>query len=377
MFGNIYHAYEHDTTKVTGTDWNAAHLDANSVTYYGAVGDGTTDDTTAIKAAITAVEAMPRSSRAHPTLYFPPASGDGYLVTEPIAVGQNVNVIMDSPILYDRDEDDAVAVLTIGATGANQSFRVRHKLSVVNIGTSGSWSVGEFGILLLNHYECDIRIDEVSNFRAGLTCRGDATGFAYNTVSLGRLYNCLRGVTLDATTAGWCNENLFLGGRFGIQSGLNEGTIRYGVVIWSSDDTYTINNNNVFIKPSFELLSDGYPINIQAGVYNQFYYCRNEGNSANLLTVGGTATRDNVVHVGYPSSAGTWAINDDSTVKRNSVQQVYGDGYYSGTAAPSTGTWLRGQRVWNKEPSAEGYVGWVCTSGGSPGTWKGFGAIQA
>jgi hypothetical protein len=47
-----------------------------------------------------------------------------------------------------------------------------------------------------------------------------------------------------------------------------------------------------------------------------------------------------------------------------------------GTAAPTTGTWLRGDRVDNLNPSAGGYVGWVCTTGGTPGTWKGFGAIE-
>lgn len=46
-------------------------------------------------------------------------------------------------------------------------------------------------------------------------------------------------------------------------------------------------------------------------------------------------------------------------------------------AAPTTGTHLVGEVVWNYAPAATGYIGWVCTAGGTPGTWKGFGAIQA
>lgn len=46
------------------------------------------------------------------------------------------------------------------------------------------------------------------------------------------------------------------------------------------------------------------------------------------------------------------------------------------TAAPTTGTWLLGDIVYNSSPSAGGYVGWVCTTAGSPGTWKTFGAIS-
>jgi len=48
--------------------------------------------------------------------------------------------------------------------------------------------------------------------------------------------------------------------------------------------------------------------------------------------------------------------------------------------APPTSTdarYLPGSIVWNTAPTASGYVGWVCTTSGTPGTWKGFGSIQA
>jgi hypothetical protein len=48
-----------------------------------------------------------------------------------------------------------------------------------------------------------------------------------------------------------------------------------------------------------------------------------------------------------------------------------------GTVAPTTGTWNQGDVVYNTTPSASGYMGWTCVTSGSPGTWKGFGAIQA
>ena len=47
------------------------------------------------------------------------------------------------------------------------------------------------------------------------------------------------------------------------------------------------------------------------------------------------------------------------------------------TAAPTTGTWARGDIVWNSAPSASGFIGWVCVTAGTPGTWKTFGAISA
>lgn len=48
-----------------------------------------------------------------------------------------------------------------------------------------------------------------------------------------------------------------------------------------------------------------------------------------------------------------------------------------GTAAPGSGAWLVGDTVWNTAPAAAGSMGWVCTTAGSPGTWKAFGTIAA
>ena len=46
-------------------------------------------------------------------------------------------------------------------------------------------------------------------------------------------------------------------------------------------------------------------------------------------------------------------------------------------AAPTILTWTRGDIVYNEEPSASGSIGFVCVTGGTPGTWKTFGAISA
>jgi hypothetical protein len=48
-----------------------------------------------------------------------------------------------------------------------------------------------------------------------------------------------------------------------------------------------------------------------------------------------------------------------------------------GSAAPATGTWAVGDKVYDTTPSASGTMGWVCITAGSPGTWKTFGAIGA
>lgn len=58
--------------------------------------------------------------------------------------------------------------------------------------------------------------------------------------------------------------------------------------------------------------------------------------------------------------------------------QYVGEKYRTiGTSAPSTGTYNAGDIVENKSPAAGSYAGWVCITGGSPGTWKGYGLIEA
>ncbi len=48
-----------------------------------------------------------------------------------------------------------------------------------------------------------------------------------------------------------------------------------------------------------------------------------------------------------------------------------------GSAAPVSGAWKVGDVVTHTTPAAAGFMGWVCTTAGSPGTWKTFGAISA
>jgi hypothetical protein len=47
------------------------------------------------------------------------------------------------------------------------------------------------------------------------------------------------------------------------------------------------------------------------------------------------------------------------------------------SAVPTSGTWARGDRVFLRDPSAGGAYGYVCTAGGTPGTWKSMGNLAA
>lgn len=48
----------------------------------------------------------------------------------------------------------------------------------------------------------------------------------------------------------------------------------------------------------------------------------------------------------------------------------------TGTSAPKTREWAKGDMVYNVNPVPGGYAGWICVVGGIPGEWKPFGKIE-
>ena len=86
------------------------------------------------------------------------------------------------------------------------------------------------------------------------------------------------------------------------------------------------------------------------------------------------ASNLNFIGNNVPSVGTAWTNFANGTSKgtvKNGVKNFYG------TAAPTTGTWIGGDIVYNSAPSAGGKIGWICVTAGTPGTWKAFGAIDA
>lgn len=57
------------------------------------------------------------------------------------------------------------------------------------------------------------------------------------------------------------------------------------------------------------------------------------------------------------------------------VQKVHPWGYegaymYAGTAIPTVGTFMLGDWVFNTAAGTSAVAAWVCTTAGTPGTWK-------
>jgi parallel beta-helix repeat protein len=118
------------------------------------------------------------------------------------------------------------------------------------------------------------------------------------------------------------------------------------------------------------------------------------GNSLNRGTKSASAINTYGVFADSPNQDFTNIVVSGNSFKKNAVTAAYGSNsgtvfcyYYeepSGDrvflspsgSTPTAGTWSVGDKVLLASPTAGGYIGYVCTTAGTPGTWKGYGAIQ-
>jgi hypothetical protein len=104
------------------------------------------------------------------------------------------------------------------------------------------------------------------------------------------------------------------------------------------------------------------------------------GNIVSGATSAGFAIEDS--SVGQTTGLRVIGNAGSASVSANSRPQLnYGNAWNRvvsyGTAAPTSGSWSQGDVVYHSAPAASGFLGWVCTASGIPGSWKTFGAISA
>ncbi|MFC0407874.1 glycosyl hydrolase family 28-related protein [Roseomonas elaeocarpi] len=212
---------------------------------FGAIGDGVTDDTAALQAAMSAASAGGKHLEI---------IEGSYRITRPISIGGSfVGLTMRGTIVYDAT--DNVPALTIGDDGtAKNGQRLLEGLRVVRKTISDWSSEGSMGLLLRNLDGCYVEIRQVEGFTIGVRCLGDGRGFQENLIFLGRIVNNRIGVDLRTNTAsGWNTSNRFHGGQFSVGSTLYQTLDRFGVRLSAEPGAYVAHNRQVFDGPSFAL----------------------------------------------------------------------------------------------------------------------------
>lgn len=287
---------------------------------HGAMGDGVTDDTTAIKAAVADAE---NTGKILASL------AKTYLVTDTIAIDchkvKNVNItgtikasFKDKTILklYTSEPDDITnAVINCKVDGTNgfggYQFPAEDEGFNFPIFAMKGIELLDINRSVIN---CSAR-----NCTAGIVLtNSSAHGVVFNTINIGDVYNCVVSLSLEPANNGWVNSNTFVGGGFQIDSAYSAYNKRT-VTIRLLKETRSC-NSNTFIAPSFE--TGGLPLLFKDAGYNTVRMCRNENNTDYIAKFDGNSQL-NVIEVLYgllmPSTLGDGAPNNQIiTVPYNS-----------------------------------------------------------
>lgn len=257
-----------------------------------AIGDGTTDDREAIIAAFA--YAYDNSK----TLYFPRRT---YYSSAAITVENVPNLCMDGSIIFAAGNG-----LQLGKV--NQYIDGK-EIKVNVVCRSTDFGVDNFGVKIINAINSRIDLFNVQNFSTAVVLTGDSGSsgiygaFAYNYVSIGLLRAGYKSLVISRANGGYCNENLFIGGRLTELQSSN----KIGITLTG--------NNNVFVKPCFENADIG--VDCVFARNNKIISCRSEG--ATSLARFDNDSYCNDIEVGYGTAAVVSGSNPLNTVTSEDI----------------------------------------------------------
>lgn len=456
--GSIHNASIGAATMIGDLDFDSGYYARNAtegwcyVGDYGAIGDGITNDTAAIQAAVDAC----------PTNGYVVGNGGTYLVKS-IYLKSNMTLAYLNLETLSGSEDFSSPV-TIGGYGNTSLFENINIIDVhINGNRTGQTSIGatedggRHGIRIIGHVN-NVMIDRCSATHCasdgiclyqGIDTHG--TGYIPGDPLITNITirdseftwnrrHGMSGDSLDSVNVIRCKLN---NNGHDINGGILEGDqgARFngdlyanGADIEGYDINSTVTRLTFFQCQAMQNVRSGIlvynPVNRSTVGFQQWdqiriSYCEiDDGTNTSwktaisLFPVAGSdavsprlfnrIAIDNCILTGYISiKSANFAPITDTHINPNGYPQAFilvyvdhpilnnvnitsGTLYYSdngepkiikaeyyASAAPTSMTWRVGDITWNKEPSTGEYVGWICTVAGTPGTWKGFGAIAA
>lgn len=404
-----------------------------SVRDFGATGNGTTDDTAAIQAAVDSI--------TYGAIYFPPGEykitseiditkangiriyGAGKQITYIVLytanqngfnIGQDVSVIIEDLTITAGSgvtKNAGAGIAVNGASAATYNSGSRFSNLIVSLqyngivfGDAGAFWVENCYILSNINTGVVVRNSVDGDIGDGLICHcqfnsaaATGPGIAYSSGGGLRVISNkfwdhgTGGLVLDLLDDGDTGGLFALGNSFDSQGGYgillqntaaahtfisvtivgNQFTACTSADIAQSGDawlTYLSIVGNNFIRSND---SDSIEINGADHVTISGNVFAGQGGTSNAITIGGDTANLNIPPTNAFYNFATNVTNASETSAFVTLKIT------SGTAAPIAGAWLRGDICWNTEPAASGVPGWVCTTAGTPGTWKAMAALAA
>jgi len=211
-----------------------------SVSDFGATGDGITDDTAAILAAITYAKTL-----SSPKLVV----GAGVFKTSGTLLFDMPNGSHIEFVGTIVSNVTATSAVIIGSETGN--LRGYHVTGIKVQRTTNDTAGGSIGVQIRNLVSSFIDVREVMGFQDGVFLFGTQAngGVSYNEIHLGLIHDNKRNVYLSASGAGYCNENTVFCGSLNHSSSYPAvATVNLEVAHFAT----AVLNNNRFFCPSFE-----------------------------------------------------------------------------------------------------------------------------
>jgi len=353
-----------------------------SVKDFGAVGNGVANDTAAINLANAAMDITyqqyGQTASNQLSLYFP--SGI-YLVT-PGGLDYIQGNIDAHDAVFKASADSAGHILLINHPGRNGWISIRGIMGSscdFLMDQNPTRDANTIGMLLNNAHTCNIDIGTIIGCNVGLqldSYYGDENNATSdNIIRINRLWWNNIGIYQRAGTH--ADEG---------RSESNEFWINYMVAhayhIWLDSSTNSggkVQDNHYRINT----IECNYAAN-EVGIYTTGHETFNNvfdviqkvnpsGTGAFILNGDGI---NNIFNIPYEDIA-NWAtiiqMGNHYNIYRNENirSNIYAATY------PTVGRWQQGDRVWNALPAAGNVPGWICTTSGTPGTWKAMAILAA